>query len=166
MATRISKNFTLEEFTASSTAKANGITNVPSTQQVANLCALVHNVLQPLRDAMGHEIKIGSGYRCPRLNAAVGGVSNSQHMNGEAADFYVGWNGPKEKAPSRRELLIKAFRQIITDEHINFDQCIIYPSFIHVSYVHSGRKNRRKLTRGFSNGTYAALSHAQAMALE
>jgi Peptidase M15. len=53
----ISKNFTLEEFTASATAKAKGITNVPSTQQVINLCALVHHVLQPLRDAMGHEVR-------------------------------------------------------------------------------------------------------------
>ena len=72
----------------------------------------------------------------------------------------------KFETNSRRELLIKAFRQIITDDSIDFDQCIIYPSFIHVSYVRSGHKNRSKLIRGFGNGKYAALTRAQALALE
>jgi hypothetical protein len=137
MSTRISKNFTLEEFTASATAKAKGITNVPSTQQVVNLCALVHNVLQPLREAMGHEIKIGSGYRCPRLNAAVGGVSNSQHMNGEAADLCI--DGDKIKG-KRWFDWIKA--------HVIFDQLIWEHSakgsyWVHVSYRADG-KNRKQ----------------------
>ena len=87
--TRISKNFTLEELTASATAKARGIRNQPGQTEVVNLCGLVHNVLQPLRTAMGQEIKIGSGYRCTALNRAVGGVSNSQHMKGEAADLCI-----------------------------------------------------------------------------
>lgn len=138
MATRISKNFMLEEFTASSTAKANGITNVPSTQQVANLCALVHNVLQPLRDAMGHEIKIGSGYRCPKLNAAVGGVSNSQHMNGEAADLCIDGDRIKGK---RWFDWIKA--------HVVFDQLIMEHNakgsyWVHVSFRSDG-KNRKQV---------------------
>ena len=138
MATRISKNFTLEEFTASATAKAKGITNVPSTQQVANLCALVHNVLQPLRDEMGHEIKIGSGYRCPILNAAVGGVSNSQHMNGEAADLCIDGDRIKGK---RWLDWIKA--------HVVFDQLIMEHNakgsyWVHVSFRSDG-KNRKQV---------------------
>lgn len=138
MATRISKNFTLEEFTASATAKANGITNVPSTQQVANLCALVHNVLQPLRDAMGQEIKICSGYRCHRLNAAVGGVSNSQHMNGEAADLCI--DGDKTKG-------LKWFEYI--RRNLPFDQLILEHNskgtyWVHVSFNAQG-KNRRQV---------------------
>lgn len=83
----LSKNFTLAELTASDTAKARGIKNDPGLQEIVNLTALVHNVLQPLRTAMGEPIKIGSGYRSPALNKAVGGVSNSQHMTGEAADL-------------------------------------------------------------------------------
>ena len=138
MATRISKNFTLEEFTASDTAKAKGISNIPSTQQVANLCALVHHVLQPLRDAMGHEIKIGSGYRCPRLNAAVGGVSNSQHLNGEAADLCIDGDRIKGK---RWFGWIKA--------HVEFDQLIMEHNAkgsycVHVSYRADG-KNRKQV---------------------
>ena len=137
MATRISKNFTLEEFTASDTAKANGISNIPSTQQVANLCALVHHVLQPLRDAMGQEIKIGSGYRCPRLNAAVGGVSNSQHLNGEAADLCI--DGDKLKG-KRWFDWIKA--------HVVFDQLIMEHNakgsyWVHVSYRADGKNGKQ-----------------------
>ena len=138
MATRISKNFTLEEFTTSTTANERGITNVPSTQQVANICALVHNVLQPLRNAMGHEIKIGSGYRCPRLNAAVGGVSNSQHMNGEAADLCIDGDRIKGK---RWFDWIKA--------HVVFDQLIWEHNakgsyWVHVSFRSDG-KNRKQV---------------------
>lgn len=86
---QISKNFSLEEMIASDTAKARGIINVPNTQQLCNLCALVNNVLQPLRTAMGRSIDISSGFRSKQLNMAVGGVSNSQHMTGEAADINI-----------------------------------------------------------------------------
>ena len=138
MATRLSKNFTLEELTASATAKANGIHNALSTQQMANLCALVHHVLQPLRDAMGHEVKIGSGYRCPRLNQAVGGVSNSQHLKGEAADLCI--DGDKTKGR-------KWFTWI--QSHCDFDQLIWEHSktgsyWVHVSYRSDG-KNRKQV---------------------
>lgn len=56
----ISKNFKLEEVTASATASAKGIKNVPGTQEVINLCALVHHVLQPLRDWANKPISISS----------------------------------------------------------------------------------------------------------
>lgn len=140
MATRISKNFTLGEFISSDTAKANGISNIPNTQQVANICALVHHVLQPLRDAMGQEIKIGSGYRCPRLNAAVGGVSNSQHLNGEAADLCI--DGDKLKG-KRWFDWIKA--------HVVFDQLIMEHNtkgsyWVHVSYRADGKNRKRVIS--------------------
>ena len=138
MATYISKNFTLEELTASATANAKGIRNNPGQTDVVNLCALVHHVLQPLRDAMGHEVKIGSGYRCPRLNQAVGGVSNSQHMNGEAADLCI--DGDKTKGR-------KWFTWI--QSHCDFDQLIWEHSrtgsyWVHVSYRSDG-KNRKQV---------------------
>ena len=53
-----------------------------------NLAYLCHMVLQPLRDRFG-PIRITSGYRCPELNRAVGGVKNSQHLQGEAADIHL-----------------------------------------------------------------------------
>ena len=95
---KISKNFTLEEMTASATAKARGISNNPGQTDIVNLCGLVHNVLQPLRNWWGKEVKIGSGYRSLALNRAVGGVSNSQHMKGEAADLCIDGDIQKGKS--------------------------------------------------------------------
>lgn len=140
MATQISKSFVLEEFTKSDTAKAKGIVNAIGQTEVVNLCALVHQVLQPLRDAMGHQVKIGSGYRCPRLNAEVGGVKNSQHMTGEAADLCIDGDMAKGK---RWFEWIKA--------NCNFDQLIWEHNakgtyWVHVSYRASG--NNRKQVIG------------------
>lgn len=168
-------HFELREFVVSQTARDHGLDNTPPAEAVENLRALCVHTLEPLREALGLPIVITSGYRTRELNRLLVCHSNkSQHMSGEAADFHVA--EPKDlnlepgtlnpAKPTRRELLIRAFRLIITDDSIAFDQCIIYPSFIHVSYVRSGRKNRSKLTRAFSNGSYAALTRAQAFALE
>lgn len=175
----LSPHFKLSELTKSATARKNGIENIPPPEAVENLRALCVNTLEPLHEALGLPIIITSGYRCKVLNhLLVQHSAKSQHMNGQAADFYVGDSHPAahmgESHPeaqissslSHRERLVKAFRTIITDERINFDQLIIYPTFIHVSYVRSGHKNRRKLTKAFGNGSYAALTHAQALALE
>ena len=138
MATRISKNFTLEELCASDTAKAKGIRNVPDTQQMLNLCALVHNVLQPLRNWWGREVKIGSGFRCAALNKAVGGVNNSQHMKGEAADLCI--EGDLKQG-------MEWFNWI--KNHFDFDQLIWEHNakgsyWVHVSYRADG-KNRKQV---------------------
>ena len=86
---QLSTNFRLGEFTRSDTAKRLGIENeCSSVEQVLNLAYLCHMVLQPLRDRFG-PIRITSGYRCPELNRAVGGVKNSQHLRGEAADIHL-----------------------------------------------------------------------------
>lgn len=86
---RISKNFTLEELTASATAKKKSIMNVPGAQEMLNMAALVHNILQPLRNCTKSAISISSGYRCAALNKAVGGVPSSQHIKGEAVDIDI-----------------------------------------------------------------------------
>lgn len=140
MATYLSKNFTFEELTASATATAKGIRNNPGQTDIINLCALVHKVLQPLREAMGHPIKIGSGFRSLALNQAVGGVSNSQHMRGEAADLCIDGDIQKGK---------RWFEWIKT--HCEFDQLIWEKNpktgnyWVHVSYRADG-KNRKKVT--------------------
>ena len=135
---RISKNFTLEELTASETAKAKGISNNPGQTDIVNLCGLVHNVLQPLRNWWGKEVKIGSGYRSLALNRAVGGVSNSQHMKGEAADLCI--DGDMAKARSWFQYI---------KQHCEFDQLIMEHNakgtyWVHVSYRCDG-KNRKQV---------------------
>ena len=137
MATKISKNFTLDELCASATAKAKGIRNNPGQTDVVNLCALVHNVLQPLRDAMREPIKIGSGFRSLALNNAVGGVRNSQHMKGEAADLCIDGDITKGK---------KWFNYI--RDHLPFDQLIWEHNangsyWVHVSYRADGLNRKQ-----------------------
>lgn len=84
-----SEFFKLEEFTKSATAERLQINNNPSAEIISNIQYGVQMILDPLRKSYGKPIKITSGYRCARLNSAVGGVSNSWHMKGNAADLHV-----------------------------------------------------------------------------
>ena len=128
---KISKNFTWAEFTASDTAKRLGIINQITDWDVRdNVIALVENVLQPLRDAWGKPITINSGYRCPRLNKEVGGVPTSQHVKGQAAD--CGVDDPL------------ALARLLLDLGLEFDQAIVYPTFLHISHKADG-ENRNQL---------------------
>ena len=86
----ITKNFSMEELVASNTAIMKGIDNTPDKEVEARLVQLAQQVLQPLRDSYGKPIKISSGYRCQALNKAIGGVSTSQHLKGEAVDINNG----------------------------------------------------------------------------
>lgn len=83
----LTQNFTLEELTSSATARIRQIENTPDEKQMANLKKLCENVLQPIREKYGKPIRITSGFRCEKLNKAVGGASSSQHLTGEAADM-------------------------------------------------------------------------------
>ena len=125
------KNFKLSEFFVSSTADKNGIKNEPTLDErgrvMLNIKLLVDNVLEPIRDMVRTPIVITSGYRCPQVNRLVGGVDNSQHMSGCAADFHVkGYN---------HSMMYEVFLYIFNT--LEFDQLIYYPSknIIHVSYV-------------------------------
>ncbi len=172
--TVLTPHFKLREFTESATAMKYGIDNRPTPEVVENLRRLCTHTLEPLREKLGLPIIITSGYRTKELNDIIVHASRkSQHMSGQAADFYAvqsskfkaqGDEGSKLNVQGSRELLIQAFRLIITEPEIDFDQLIIYPTFIHVSYV-SKEKNRHQLTRASSNGAYTALSRAQALAL-
>ena len=140
MATRISKNFTLEELRDSATAKRLGIINAPGVDEVCAMCALVHHVLQPLRDAMGEPIKIGSGYRCMRLNKAVGGVANSQHTKGQAADLCIDGDIKKGR---------RWFNWI--RDNCEFDQLIMEHNskgsyWVHVSFRADGQNRKQVIS--------------------
>lgn len=86
---KLSEHFTLEEMVRSATANRNNIPNTPSQAEIQWLQYLCVNVLEPLRNYMGRPITVSSGYRCPRLNALVGGVAKSQHQYGQAADIHI-----------------------------------------------------------------------------
>lgn len=133
-------HFTIEEMYASATAKAKGIDNHPNVQQMINLVYLTAFVLEPLRVAMGEPINISSGFRCRELNAKVGGVYNSQHVKGQAADLNIEGDLKKGK---------KWFAYI--RDHLPFDQLIWEHDasgtyWVHVSYVYPDfGKNRHQV---------------------
>lgn len=81
--------FSLEEFTRSSTAQRLKIDNIPSDEVVRNIQYGVQMILDPLRRIIRSPIIITSGFRCSALNKAVGGVANSWHTKGNAADIRI-----------------------------------------------------------------------------
>ena len=138
MNTPVTMHFSIEEMYVSDTAKRLGINNKPSLQQTINLVYLCAYVLEPLRVAMGKPIKISSGFRSQALNKAVGGVYNSQHLKGQAADIDIQGD--------------MAFGRKIFDyirDHLPFDQLIWEHSksgtyWVHVSFVYPDFGKNRK----------------------
>ena len=97
-----------------------------------NIEALVDEVLDPTRRKLGKPIVVNSGFRCPIHNTAVGGVYNSQHVSGQAADVRCEDN--------------KKLAKVIV-ENGRFDQLILYPTFIHVSWKKAGGNRKQILSR-------------------
>lgn len=135
----ISKNFNYREFEKSDTAKRLGITNVINTSEIRDsVKALVLEVLQPLRDAWSEPLHVNSGYRCQKLNEAVGGVATSQHCRGEAAD--IACSEPAKLA------------QLAYDLGLPYDQMILYPTFVHFSHKLNGEQRKQILYSGKYRG--------------
>lgn len=135
----LSDNFTLEELISSNTAKAKGIDNTPGAIEKQNLKLLAQTVLQPIRDKYGKPISVTSGYRCPKLNAAVGGSKTSQHLKGQAADI-------KCTATSKAELF-NLIKDMINKGELTVGQLIWEygtkkePNWIHVSLPYTKKNN-------------------------
>jgi len=125
----MTKNFTLKELCVTKT----GIHNEPNAEQKEALRLLAVNILQPARDALG-PIRVTSGFRNPKVNAAVGGSRTSQHTKGEAADLQCDDNAA-------------LFNFIKT---LEFDQLIWefgdkeQPDWVHVSF---SKRNRKEVLR-------------------
>lgn len=137
------KHFNLSEFFRSSTAAKNGIENEPSIDEraaiVRNINLLVDNVLDPVRDVVQAPILITSGYRSSQVNRLVGGVDDSQHMSGCAADFHVEGFTPS--------MMYQVFLYI--SNTLEFDQLIYYrrKNIIHVSYVENCNRHEAFLKK-------------------
>lgn len=130
-----SKYFTLEELTASPTAKRKGISNKPTVDIVVALQRLVTNVLDPLRESWGAPIIVTSGYRSVKLNTAVGGARGSQHTYGQAADIRTLSDRPADN---------KRLRDLLIELGLPFDQLIdeYDCDWIHVSHRASGNRGQ------------------------
>lgn len=133
------KFFSMAELTDSATARLLHIDNKPDTEALKNIEALVLNILDPARELLGVPIKVSSGYRSPELNRAVGGVSNSQHTKGEAADVNTGQ--PELNKKLYDILLAMPFDQLIWERGTD-----AAPDWLHVSYKRNGA-NRKEVLR-------------------
>jgi zinc D-Ala-D-Ala carboxypeptidase len=134
---KLSAHFTLHELLASQTATRKGITEQfdPPPEIIDNLKHLAVNLLEKLRVINDNKpLILSSGYRCPRLNKAIGGAKNSQHMLGMAAD--VDFGSEKDN---------KAFFTKIKNSNIEFDQLLneFNFSWVHISLKKEG--NRRQV---------------------
>lgn len=127
--------FTIHELCHSNTANRLGIDNAADEDVKRRLELLVENILDPLRAAWGAPLIVTSGYRCPKLNAAVGGAKSSQHMSGEAVDIRTVSDLPAEN---------KKLFDMIQKLRLPYDQLIDEYGYnwVHVSY---GPRNRRQV---------------------
>ncbi|MBE6306181.1 MAG: peptidase M15 [Bacteroidaceae bacterium] len=133
------KYFVLAELTDSAVARRLHIDNTPTPQVTENLIALVENILDPARELMGCPVRVNSGYRCELLNRCVGGVPDSQHLQGQAAD--VTTTSLSENKRLFEVLLSLPFDQLIWERGNEHG-----PAWIHVSFCKDG-DNRKEVLR-------------------
>jgi hypothetical protein len=135
---KITKHVSYAEATQTNT----GIENIPSGMQMENIKLLCEKVFEPLREWVDAPIKINSIFRSPRVNNAIGGSKNSQHMamDGCAMDIDDTFGHKTNK---------EMFEWIKVN--LTFDQLIFEfgddnnPAWIHVSYRKHG--NRKQVLR-------------------
>ena len=143
---RLSKNFTLAEFTKSQTALRHGLDNTPTDEHLESAKVLFEHVVQPVRDNFGLTI-INSGYRGEELNAKVGGSSKSQHCKGEAVDI---------ECPRHSNYDVARW----IEQNLDYDQLILEfytpgipdSGWVHVSYKADGSNRKSTLTAMKENG--------------
>lgn len=119
---RLSDHFTIEELEATSWP----IPNEAPREVIPALCYGVLLILEPLRIHLGCPVVVTSGYRSPAVNAAVGGVRNSQHLRGCAADI-------KPADPSKFSAMVA---YLSSCPHV--DQLLTGRGWLHVSWCPDG----------------------------
>ena len=116
----LTPHFSLEELIAT---QHRGIDNTPPPEIVEVLRQTALG-MEAGRTRLGVPIIVSSGYRCPDLNAAVGGQPNSQHRRGEAVDFIApGFGSPGTVLSA------------LVDSGIGYDQLIVeFGRWVHISW--------------------------------
>lgn len=125
---KLSTYFTLSEMIQSGYATRHGIDNTPNAEAMANLRYTAEQ-LDRVRSLLGVPVLVSSGYRCEKVNTAINGSKNSQHLRGQAVDFTApSFGNPEQIAKS------------IANSHIPFDQLILeYGAWVHVSFTKNPR---------------------------
>ena len=111
---------------------------------------LFAKVVQPIRDKFGPTV-INSGYRCKKLNTAIGGSKKSQHCFGEAADIEVPTLSNRDLAEWIKNNL--DFDQLILEFYNGKDP---RSGWVHVSYKNKDDNRKQCLTIN-KQGTFQGL---------
>ena len=127
------KYFTIKELSHSETANRKGIDNTPTGDVVVSMTTLINECLDPVRELYGKPITVTSGFRCPMLNKAVGGVNSSQHVKGEAADL-VGRNDDETRKIFETAKAFGQFDQLLYEKNSKGN------IWVHISYKASGNR--------------------------
>jgi zinc D-Ala-D-Ala carboxypeptidase len=142
----ISEHFSVAETQHSGYAVSHGIPNIPPLELE---CAVKHtaDAMERVRAALGNKaIRITSWYRSPVVNRAVGSKPTSQHLKGEAVDFTC----PTYGTP------LDICRQLVKlQDLIRFDQLILEPSWVHISFTLSNAKPRGQVLSLLKSGQYS-----------
>ena len=156
------KYFSIEELVKSASAERLAIDNTPPRAAQRMLTILVEQLLDPIRRRYGAPIIVTSGYRCPALNTAVGGVANSHHIVGCAADIVAPLLSPQggknQTAPflssplggseggcgDQTQYLFHLIVQMQREGAIRFTQLIAEKDYrwLHISYVPGMLRNQ------------------------
>ena len=135
----LSPHFTLEELTHSDFATRKNIDNTPNDDVRACL-SLLASGLERVRAILGVPMRINSGYRGPKLNAAIGGSKASAHMLGLAADF----TSKEFGSP------IDICRMIASHaKEVGFDQIINEGQWVHIAFPDGTLPKMQVLTAKF-----------------
>jgi len=86
---KLSTNFTYFELTKTEHRKYLDLNRIEGQDYVSNGYQLCRELLQPIRDFYNEPLVVHSGFRCSKLNRAIGGSSKSQHCLFEACDFHI-----------------------------------------------------------------------------
>lgn len=136
------KYFSIDEMVRSTTAKKYGIDNSPSEDITNNLVLFIETVLDPIREDWGSAINVSSGYRCPELNAKVGGAKNSGHQYGFCADLQV--KGGMKMVRKLADFIFDWMK----DHQMKFDELLFERSgnvtWLHFCWIGKAGKQRMK----------------------
>ena len=125
--------FTIEELCNSETADRLNIDNNPQPEIILHLNEMI-DFLNPIREAWGSAIIVTSGYRCKKLNQAVGGSETSVHQIGYAVDIV-----PKNGKIDEFGRFIEKF---LADNDLKWDQLLFEKSKTS-TWIHLGLYNNK-----------------------
>ena len=115
---QLSQHFTLAEFCNLQKYPK----NIPIIQQITNMAYGCRLLLEPARESIGCPIIVNSGFRNAQVNRLLGGVKNSQHLLGQAADI-------RPKNPQQFQRLVDFLKA-----HALTDQLLTGNGWLHISW--------------------------------